>query len=79
MEVSIIENSGGSFPDKSGLNNTSNWLISYILTAGSYAVNLGEDLKDKISVKINYQEQLNKLLKLNIVTYSFGKRDVDDI
>ena len=43
MEVSIIENSGGSFPDKSGLNNTSNWLISYILTAWSYAINLGEE------------------------------------
>ena len=54
-------------------------MISYISTTGSYAINLDEYLNDKISVKINYQEQLNKLLKLNIVTYSFGKRDVDDI
>ncbi|KAL4436489.1 hypothetical protein ABPG74_003055 [Tetrahymena malaccensis] len=48
--------------------------VSYITNLGQYLINCDENLKDSIQPKTNYQEQLNKLLKLDIVTYSYGKQ-----
>ena len=55
MDVSIIGNSGGSFPDKFGLNKSSNllFLTFQLLGRGSYAANLDENLKGNIAFNTN--------------------------
>ena len=73
LGVNLTGNASYSYPISFSLNNASNSLISYISTSGSYTVNSDENLKNNITEKNNYQDQLNKLLKLKIVTYSYGK------